>query len=244
MKRLLTNICLLLFLSSTPIFAKKFTVGIDNWTPFVYFENGEPKGLTVTTFKKLAKELNYDIEFKYIPWSRALKMMENGEIDAMGNLSFSEKRAKFIKYTNPPFYKLKIRFYTLIDSDVEIKKHEDLRKYIFLAGHNYVYYPEFDNDKNIKKEFIMDRISNGVVIDAAEVMANMLIKKRVKILISANSIMDHIITKLSLEKTIKKIDYAPSSMDFQYIGISRKSPFIKDIHKINEAMRKITSKSQ
>lgn len=242
MKSLITLFLTLTVLFSTQLFAKKFTVGIDNWTPFVYFENNEPKGLTIDIFNKLAKELNYDIEFKYIPWSRALKMMENGEIDAMGNLSFSKKRAKFIKYTKLPFYTLKTRFYTLNDSGIDITKHEDLYKYLFLVGQDYVYYPEFDNDTNIKKEPMIDRISNGIITDTAEVMAKMLLKKRVNILISANAIMDHTITKFSLEKEIKKINYLPSAHDFQYIGISKKSPFIKNMGEINKAMKKILSK--
>ena len=244
MKHLIKILFVLALFFSTQLCAKKFTVGIDNWKPFVYFENNEPKGLTVDMFKKLAKELNYDIEFKYIPWSRILKMMESGKIDAVGNLSFSEKRAKFIEYTKPPFYSLKTRFYALENSDVVIKKHEDLRKYLFLVGQDYVYYPEFDNDSNIKKDSIHDRIYNGVSTDASETMINMLIKKRVKILISANAIMDHSIKKLSLEKTVKKIEYMPLANDFQYIGISKKSPFIKDIDKINEAMKRILNKSQ
>lgn len=244
MKHLFTLLFTISLIFSTQLFAKKFTVGIDNWTPFVYFENNEPKGLTVDMFKKLAKEMNYEIELKHIPWSRALKMMESGEIDAIGNLSFSEKRAKFIEYTKPPFYSLKTHFYTLKDSDIVINKHEDLRNYLFLVGQDYVYYPEFDNDSNIKKETMLDRIYNGVTTDASETMLNMLIKKRVKILVSANAIMDHSIKKLSLEKIVKKIKYIPLANDFQYIGISKKSPFIKDIDKINVAMKKLLNKSQ
>ena len=242
MKHLIRILSIFILIFSTQLLAKQFTVGIDNWTPFVYFENNKPKGLTVDMFKKLAKELNYDIVFKHIPWSRALKMMESGEIDAMGNLSFSKKRAQFIRYTEPPFYSLKTRFYVLKENNIVIKKHEDLYKYLFLVGQDYVYYPEFDNDTNIEKEFLLDRISNGVTTDASETMLNMLIKKRVKILISANAIMDHSIEKLSLEKMVKKIEYMPLADDFQYIGISKKSSFIKEIDKINEAIRKILNK--
>ncbi len=232
----------LMLIFSTQLLAKKFTIGIDNWTPFVYFENNEPKGLTVEVFKKLAKELNYDIEFKHIPWSRALNMMKNGEIDAMGNLSFSKKRAEFIEYAKPAFYSLKTRFYTLADSDFNIKKHEDLYNYIFIVGQDYVYYDKFDNDPNIKKEFIHDRVADGTTTDASDIMINMLIKKRVKILISANAIMDHTIRKYSLENKIKKLEYTNKANDYQYIGISKKSPFIKEMNKINEAMEKIVNK--
>lgn len=241
MKKNLSIILILAFLSGSQLFAKEFVVGIDNWTPFVYFDQNEPKGLTIDIFKKLAKKLNYDIKFKYIPWTRSLQMMESGEIDAMGNLSFSKQRAEYIEYSKPPFYSLKINFYTLRDNSISINKHEDLYKYNFLVGRNYVYYPEFDNDINIKKAFIHDRISNGVIKDASEIMVDMLIKKRVKILISANAIMDHTIAKNSLENTIKKIDYAPLYDDFQYIGISKKSPFLKDIDKINRAMEELTN---
>ncbi|HIP45873.1 MAG TPA: hypothetical protein EYG93_11240 [Sulfurospirillum arcachonense] len=53
MRYLFTLFFTITLIFSTQLFAKKFTVGVDNWTPFVYFENNEPKGLTVDMFKKI-----------------------------------------------------------------------------------------------------------------------------------------------------------------------------------------------
>ena len=241
MKNIIAIFFTLSLIFSTQLFAKKFTVAIDTWKPFVYIENDKPKGLTIDIFNKLAKKLNYDIEFKYIPWTRALKMMESGEVDAIGNLSFSKEREKYIAYTQLPFYELKTRFYTLINSDITIKKHEDLYQYLFLVGSEYVYYPKFDNDKNINKISVRDRVNDKLTIDASEIMVNMLMKKRVKILISANTIMEHTLSQLSLKNVIKELPYIPSAYDFQYIGISKKSPFMKDLTKINEAIEEIVN---
>jgi polar amino acid transport system substrate-binding protein len=242
MKRLLVVLSLLTFIFSTQLFAKKFVVGIDTWTPFTYFENGKAKGITVDILRKIASKLNYEIEFKQIPWSRALKMMHTGEIDAMGNLAHSKERDTFMTFIRPPYYKHKINFYKLKKDTFEINKHEDLYKYTILVGLDYVYFPKFDNDTNINKIAISNRNYKNDKKTAEEIMLKMLFNGRVKVIIGNDGRMDYLIKKLNYEKDIEKLKYVYDKDDFAYIGISKKSPFIKDIAKINEAMKKLVNK--
>jgi len=244
MKRLIILLLTLFVLSSTQLFAKKFTVGIDDWKPFIYFENDKPKGITIDMFKKLANELGYDIEFKYLPWSRSLMMLKSGEIDAMGNLSYSKKREEFLTYVKPPYYEQKILFYTRKGEKELIKKYEDLYNQIIIVGRDYVYYEKFDNDQKIKKENLVNSDMNSNLVTLEYLTINMLLKKRLNIMIAPNSIINYLLKKYHIEDTIEPSQYNPQQSDFIHVGISKKSPFIKDINKINEAMKKIINKSQ
>ena len=240
MKKLILTL-LLIFLT-TSLNAKTLRVAIETWTPFVYFENDTPKGLTIDIFNNLAKELNMDVEFIKIPWTRALRMLKNGNIDAMGNLSYSQKREKYIQYIQPSFYKLKTNFYTLKGNENLISSYSDLYNYTILTAKGYLYFPKFDTDAKISKEVIHDRIEKNSQIIEEEIMLKMLLAKRVKVIISSNAIMDFIIEFGSFKNLVKKANYAPNYIDPIYVGISKQSPFIKDINKINKAMEKILNK--
>lgn len=233
---------ILLLCMTTQINAKTLKVAIDNWTPFVYFENDKPKGLTIDIFNKLTKELNIDIEFIQIPWARALSMMKKGEIDAMGNLSYSKERTKYIQYIQPPFYKLKTTFYTLKGNEKLISSYEDLHNHILLTAKGYLYFPKFDTDVKIHKEEIQYRMEKNSMIIEEELMLRMLLAKKVQVIISSNAIMDYLIEKGSYNNLVKKANYDPLHSDLIHIGISKHSPFFKDINKINAAMKKILNK--
>jgi len=238
----LVFIFLIVLYSSSILNAEKFTIGIDTWPPFVYFENKKPKGIAIDIFKKLGKELNYEIKFLKMPWQRSLLELKNGNIDAIGDLSYSKEREKFILYTKYPFYELQTRFYTLKGNKHIISEYSDLYKYLILAGKDILYFPKFDKDKKIKKEEIISRITKTRTIPKEEIMLKMLMHKRVSVIISSNAIMNDLIEKKGYQNNIVKTNYAPDDIDKLFIGISRKSPFIKDIDKINEAMKKILNK--
>ncbi|WP_024954944.1 substrate-binding periplasmic protein [Sulfurospirillum arcachonense] len=238
MKKTFLVFSLLLFLSQTQLFAKKIVIGINPWFSFITYENGKADGRTIKIFEKIAKELHYKIEYKVAPWTRLLKMIESGEIDVMGNLSHSKERENFLTYVKPPFYKQNTYFYTLKENTHLIKKYEDLYNYTIPVGSGYVYYEKFDHDKNITKEVVSHLDTNVPEL----ILIKMLLKKRVKVIISSSGIMEHIMKEYNLEGLIEPSLYNPNIYDNLYLGISNKSPFVKDIDKINKAMKKILSK--
>ena len=231
-------IILIACISYTSLLSKQFVVAIDTWKPFTYFENNTPKGITIDAYNKIAKELNYDIKFIKVPWDRALEKLKNGEIDALGNLSYTKAREKFTYYFKQPYYKQEVLFYTKRGNEKIIKRYEDLYNHTIVVGKNYAYYPKFDADKKIKKEYITKRL-RGKVISVEEIMLKMLIKNRVAVVISSSAIMKHRINKLGIKKLINMTYFKPHANDFIYVGISRKSPFMKDIKRINRAINKI-----
>ena len=70
-----------------------------NWPPYNYNENGEPKGFSIDYMNLLAKKLN--IKLKYVTgpsWDQFMKMLQDGEIDAIINISKNKEREKHIAF--------------------------------------------------------------------------------------------------------------------------------------------------
>jgi len=238
MKHIILLISLLFVLSSTQLFAKKFVVGVDPWLNFIIEKDGKYSGKTIDIFSELADKMGYEIEFKSYPWARCIQSMKDGTVDAIGNLSYAKKREKFLTYVKPPFYNQKILFYVLKGNENLINKHEDLYKHSIPIGNSYVFYKKFDEDPKLKKV----TISRLDLDSPEELSVDMLLKKRVKVIIGYSGIMEDIFERKNAQSQIVPANFDPNQNDLLHIGISNKSPFIKDIKKINEAMREIINK--
>jgi polar amino acid transport system substrate-binding protein len=70
------------------------------WKPFMYEENGAHKGIGVDVMDEVLDNLNVDYNLVFIPWSRALKLAEVGEVDAVLGATYKEDRESYIDYTS------------------------------------------------------------------------------------------------------------------------------------------------
>ncbi|USD67322.1 transporter substrate-binding domain-containing protein [Vibrio sp. SCSIO 43136] len=102
--RALSHICLLmtlLSLASPMAFAVDkmiVTRGDGNWPPFEMVEDGELTGFHIELVKVVAYQADIDVEFKNLPWPRAIKMVQRGKADAVTYVAKNEERTKFIHY--------------------------------------------------------------------------------------------------------------------------------------------------
>lgn len=69
------------------------------WSPFIYEENGVNKGIAVDIMDIALKNLDINYDLKFIPWSRALKLVETGEADAILAATHKEDRESYLDYT-------------------------------------------------------------------------------------------------------------------------------------------------
>jgi PAS domain S-box-containing protein len=100
---LMTISFIFLFLS---IFStEKIKVGSEeNYYPFSYMTNSQiSKGLNFELTKAIAKVSDLDVEFVYKPFAELRTMLENGEIDAIAGMYFSEERQKAFDFSQNYF---------------------------------------------------------------------------------------------------------------------------------------------
>ncbi len=82
---------------------RKIIVGGDeNYPPYTFLDkSGNPQGLDVDVIKSLAKEMDFEIEFKFSQWKVATESLENGKIDMILGIMYSNKRSLVYDYTIP-----------------------------------------------------------------------------------------------------------------------------------------------
>jgi len=69
------------------------------WKPYSFEEDGEYKGIDVDMIDLVMTRLGVDYDFEIIPWPRALRLAELGEVDALSTGAYSDDRALFTAFT-------------------------------------------------------------------------------------------------------------------------------------------------
>lgn len=139
-----------------------------NYPPYEYEEAGEVKGLVVEVLKEAFARNNQPVEFKVVPWARALWMAQHGEADAVfatiktpereQNLNFSSESliplssAFFVKKGSPIQYNGDIA--TVANFDIGLLRQASYGPAFDTAlKTGVIKYPDFTTDTltNIKK---------------------------------------------------------------------------------------------
>lgn len=103
MKKILTAV-LLFGIIAIANAKEKVVFGLENKENFPHYIgvgsqlNKEKPGLTIEILQLVARDLDFDIEFKRMPWKRCLSEMKFGKIDGTFNASFKTKRMEMGEY--------------------------------------------------------------------------------------------------------------------------------------------------
>lgn len=134
----------LLSISSFPVDAKGETikVGVYQYEPVVFVDSdGMAKGFYIDILEYIASEEGWDIEYVLCPWAECLEGLENGEIDLLVAISYSEERSEKIDFTNEAAALDWGQIYTR--SDFEIQSILDLDQKTIIGLTNDIYYLNF-----------------------------------------------------------------------------------------------------
>ena len=73
-----------------------------DWAPFNFFEEGEPRGLSIDYMNLLAERVGLRVEYVTGPsWGEFLEMIKRGELDVMLNIVKTRDRQAYLLYTPP-----------------------------------------------------------------------------------------------------------------------------------------------
>lgn len=106
-------------------------VGDDiNYPPFSYLdEKGQPTGYNIDLIRAVAKAMGYDVVFKLDEWSKVRWALENGEIDAISGMFYSEERKAQVDFSSR---------HTLASGDIFMKDGATLSDVEALRGKTVV----------------------------------------------------------------------------------------------------------
>ncbi len=102
----------------------KLVAGFDNTAPFHYLNTqNEVVGRDADILRAIAREIDCEIHFQELPWSRTLSYVEQGKVDIAIGAGFKESRAQWGYYSSP--YKfIDHRLYTKKQHHVDVDSLE------------------------------------------------------------------------------------------------------------------------
>jgi len=119
---------LLILITAVPSFAagkSKLVVGGDHQNPpFEFLQQGVPTGFNVELMRAVAQEMGADVEIHLGPWAEVRTALEQGKIDALAGMYYSEKRSRQVDFSLPHTM---VTMGLYVRTDSTIQSIEDIR---------------------------------------------------------------------------------------------------------------------
>ncbi|POF31767.1 substrate-binding periplasmic protein [Roseibium marinum] len=219
---------LLVFAAATlPAKSAEMLLATDAWSPKRISTSESEAGPDVDLIKEIARRSDADLKVAQMPLGRGLASMQSGAVDVMTGLAYRDEQAKYIVYTDTPYFKCRTAFYTLRGLS------KDIRGYPDLSGHQigYVlhsaYFDRFDKDATLNK----------IGVPEEQTLMDMLLKRRIAVIIGTDCQFDYYIRRQGLASTVEKAPYSPGSSVDLFLGVSKKSAWAHRIGALNRIIR-------
>ncbi len=126
------------------------------YPPYSFLDkNGNPTGFAVELTRAIAKTMGMNVENRLSPWPETRKALEDGTIDIIPGMFYSEERAKIFDFS-PPFAIVSDAIFARLNSP-SIKSLEDLRNKEIIVMRGEVMRGEVMHDY-ILKHHLTDRL--------------------------------------------------------------------------------------
>lgn len=140
-------IIIALFLFSLVLISQPLQVKGDySYPPYEFINaDGEPDGFNVELFEAIAQEMHLDYKLQLEQWSKVRSELENGEIDVLIGMTYSQERDKVVDFSIPHSYFFHTIFIRkdspsinsineLEDKTVIVQKDDILHDYLIKKG--------------------------------------------------------------------------------------------------------------
>jgi len=211
------------------VHADGYVVALNNAPPYRIIKNTSDgrkfSGFYVDFVKELAHRLNFSLEFKEVPFRRALAMMKNGGADIMVGPNRTAERENYMLYLDEELSREGKAFFIQAGS-VDIVQYEGLAEKRIGVLRGSVYFDRFDVDKNLKK-FDVSNYSKAL---------NMVDKGRLDTVIAPEILGDY--TSRELQLNLKTASYKIAGRP-SFIAVSRKSNLVEMKQNLEAALREM-----
>ena len=226
MRNKMINICLaicFIFTASSAMAGKKVVLASLDWEPYIG-QNLKNQGYVAELVKEAFKRKGYDLEIKYMPWARVIKMAKKGKYDGYFPEYFAEELKTDYKVSSA-FPGGPLGFFKRKGDKIKYNSIKDLIPYKIGVVRGYVNTKEFDDAGYLKKEEANDDITNF----------KKLLKKRLDIVVADKFVGKYVVAKNNPTdlQYIEFIDPPLENKDL-YVCISKKTPNAGIIYKAFE----------
>lgn len=122
--------CIALFAAMTGSIAAaaetaRIVVGGDHrLPPYEFLENGNPTGFNIDLIRAVAEVMGFDLEIRLGPWAKARQDLEQGRVDVITGMVYSDERDRYLDFSVPHTMISPALF---VRSDSPIQTFDDIR---------------------------------------------------------------------------------------------------------------------
>lgn len=98
--------------------------GAHKFPPYEFLENGEPTGFNIDLIRSVAEVMGFDLEIRLGPWDKTRQDLEQGRIDVITGMVYSDERDKSLDFSVPHTMISPALF---VRSDSPIQAFDDIR---------------------------------------------------------------------------------------------------------------------
>lgn len=208
--------CLMYLILPTRLFASQPILRVCHTVlaPWKMVVDGKPEGPDLEIITAIADRAGLAMKVEICPFARCLISMEQGDVDIMTGLLKSAEREKYIIFIEPAYKRKSNKaFYVRKGHKSLISSYTDLAKLTIGTSIGSNYFPRFDRDNSLKKEWAPS-LKNSFL---------MLSRGRVDTVIATDSAGDYILQEMKLQDSIEKASYTHNHNNPVYLGISKRS---------------------
>lgn len=222
-------VLLILFFFPLYLYSQTLTFITSQIPPYVYTENNKIKGFNVEILNKIFTKMGIEVNYKIVPWARAIMMVKSGQADAIFPFFKTKERELFADYTDS-FTSEPIAMFVLRDSNISYDGTlESLSSYRF--GRVRAYSSGVQFDKAVKDGIV--QIEEAIT---SEQNLNKIFKKRFDILVDNQYNILYQLKKQNMQNEVRQL-YPILSDTEAYLGFSKKKNYHTIIKKFNTILK-------
>jgi polar amino acid transport system substrate-binding protein len=132
-------------------------VALGDFPPFQWEEKGKVTGIDVDMVSEVCRRLGIGLKFQVMLWKRALKSVNEGNVDGLVAALYKEERTEYLYYTKETVHIQKNIIMIQKGDNIRIKGLHDLRNKKTGVVRDFSYGPDFDSIRGLDKEVCGDQ---------------------------------------------------------------------------------------
>ncbi|WP_459206918.1 substrate-binding periplasmic protein [Pseudomonas sp. MLB6B] len=212
MRIFLTLFGTLLLICLSPLAqAERLRIVSDDWAPYIYQENGQPRGLHYEVATEVFKRLHIEVEWGFMPWKRCLAAVEQGQADGILGVFKLASREPFMLYPEEPLSQVEFVLFQARARPHSVTTLQDLSGLTVGTSSGYDYGEAFDTAANFRRESAPTHVAN----------LGKLALGRVDLVVTDLHVGRYLLQRLGLEQQIEALPVVVNDLP-QYLGLARK----------------------
>ncbi|CAM3664627.1 Extracellular solute-binding protein [Pseudomonas reidholzensis] len=212
MPRLAYTLCLLLLTCLCSLAqAERLRLVTDEWAPYVYQQDGQPKGIDYEVAREVFQRLGIELDVQFMPWKRCLVMVEQGLADGVLDIFLSEARKAYMVFPEEPMSEAEFVLLRKRGQGPAVERLADLQGLTVGTSPGYNYGAAFNQSPLFKREPAPTHEANF----------GKLMLGRIDLLVTDRRVGRYLQQQLGLQQDLEQQPLV-ISRNQQFLGLARK----------------------